>query len=101
MQEIDYSVSIATQNRPTLVQRAVQSVREQTHASCQLLVVSDMDDPATCAATSELLGPNYFFVQRKGEPGPAESRNLALQMGTGKHIIFLDDDDAFRPDFFF
>ena len=99
MQEIDYSVIIATHNRPTLVQRAVQSVREQTHASCQVLVVSDMDDPPTYAATRELLGPNDFFVQRKGKPGPAESRNVALQMATGNHIIFLDDDDAFRPDF--
>jgi glycosyltransferase involved in cell wall biosynthesis len=99
MQEIDYSVIIATHNRPTLVQRAVQSVRKQTHASCQLLVVSDMDDPLTYAATTELLGPHDFFVQRKGKPGPAESRNIALQIAAGNHITFLDDDDAFRPDF--
>jgi glycosyltransferase involved in cell wall biosynthesis len=99
MQKVDYSVIIATHNRPTLVQRAVQSVREQTHASCQVLVVSDMDDPATYTVTTGLLGPNDFFVQRNGTSGPAESRNVALQIATGNRIIFLDDDDAFRPDF--
>ncbi len=99
MSALQASIVIATHRRPVLLQRAIASVRAQRHACHQIVVVSDADDEATDAALRGLLGPNDLYLSRRGRPGPAESRNLALQLVDGSHVVFLDDDDTFRPDF--
>ena len=37
------------------------------------------------------------FIRRSGKPGPAISRNIALDLARGDYILFLDDDDAWHP----
>lgn len=92
-----FSVVIATHRRPVLLARAIASLRAQTLACHQIVVVSDTDDEATDGLLRGLLGPNDLYLSRRGQPGPSDSRNLALQLVDGSHVLFLDDDDSFRP----
>ena len=65
----------------------------------QLIVVSDLADPATHGVVSQLLDGDDLFVQRRGVPGPATSRNLGISLAQGDQVMFLDDDDSFAPGF--
>lgn len=92
-----FSVVIATHRRPSLLARAIHSVRNQEGVGVQILVISDCIDNETYSVTAALLGPDDRFVQRVGPAGPAHSRNIGLQLSHNSHVIFLDDDDSFRP----
>lgn len=95
----EFSVIIATHNRPQLLGRAVQSIQQQTYQCRQIIVVSDTNDLETCQVASSTMRTGDLFIQRLGIPGPAESRNLGMKLITGDYFIFLDDDDTFQPDF--
>lgn len=94
-----FSVIIATHHRPDLLRRALKSIQQQTYTSHQIIVVTDVADIATCQVATEMMRDGDIFVMRNGNPGPAESRNLALRHATGDYVVFLDDDDSFRPEF--
>jgi GalNAc5-diNAcBac-PP-undecaprenol beta-1,3-glucosyltransferase len=100
MKQYVFSVIIATHYRAALLRRAIESVKAQTCSRCQTIVVSDVSDADTYSVSQELLEDQDLFIQRHGASGPAESRNLALKVATGDYVVFLDDDDAFRPDYF-
>jgi len=93
-----FSIITPTHLRPQLLARCLQSVRQQHDTlPFECIVVSDAVDPATDAVCTSLLGPMDTFVRRSGKPGPALSRNLALDMARGEYVLFLDDDDAWHP----
>jgi glycosyltransferase involved in cell wall biosynthesis len=94
-----YTVIVATHERPDLLRRALGSLLAQTYPCHQIVVVSDSTDTNTHAVVSETLRFGDVFIQRTGAPGPAKSRNIALSVATGDYVLFLDDDDAFRPQF--
>lgn len=62
-----------------------------------MVVVADLHDALTAQVASECLRPGDSFVVRSGEPGPSSSRNLGLTLARGRHVLFLDDDDAYAP----
>jgi len=94
-----FSVIIATHRRAALLARALASLHAQWHPPQQVLVVSDASDPETLRTFESLARDGDVFVQRTGAPGPAASRNLALRLAVGDYVLFLDDDDTFRPQF--
>jgi glycosyltransferase involved in cell wall biosynthesis len=99
MEKPSYSVVIATHNRPGLLRRALASIKQQSYAFQQVLVVSDVPDAASYAVANALLGVGDTFLQRSGAPGPAQSRNMAIPLVTADRLVFLDDDDVFKPHF--
>ncbi len=93
-----YSIIIPTHNRPKLLVRAINSIKNQSVCgNFEIIVVSDMVDIKTDILCSRLLEKNDIYIRRRGKPGPAESRNLALKVCTGDAVIFLDDDDELAP----
>ena len=99
MKRSQITVIIATHNRAALLRRALNSLLAQELPCHEIIVVSDVSDSGTYAVANEILRKGDVFVQRAGIRGPAASRNLALKLVTGTDVVFLDDDDAFRPDF--
>ncbi len=95
-----FSVIIPTHRRAQLLERALSSVRQQgVEADVEIVVVSDAVDAATDAVCTRWLTGCDAFVRRNGAPGPSASRNLGLRLATGRHVLFLDDDDALSPGF--
>lgn len=94
-----FSIIIATHNRSSLLERAIKSVHAQTYPHSQLIVISDVHNPASYEVATQTLQPGDIFIERKGSPGPSESRNLGLSLVKGEYFIFLDDDDSFDTEF--
>lgn len=92
-----FSIVTATHLRPALLARALTSLRAQTFQDFELIVVSDANDAATAATCAELLTERDVFIKRNGPGGPAHSRNLGMDLARGDWVLFLDDDDSFKP----
>ncbi|HET7863843.1 MAG TPA: glycosyltransferase family A protein, partial [Burkholderiaceae bacterium] len=92
-----FSVITTTHLRAPLLERALQSLRQQSFQDFEMIVVADALDAGTARVAAELLRAQDVFVKRNGAPGPAESRNLGMDMARGEWVLFLDDDDSFQP----
>lgn len=97
---LNFHVIIATHCRAHLLARALDSLLQQTYPCARMTVISDALDDKTYRVVSERLRNNDLFLQRQGSPGPAASRNLGLEWIAGDFVLFLDDDDTYRPNFF-
>jgi glycosyltransferase involved in cell wall biosynthesis len=90
-----FSLIVPTHRRATLLQRCIASVRRQgLAAAVELIVVSDVVDPATDLVCGQSLSAHDVYLRRNGRPGPSQSRNLGLQLAQGRYVLFLDDDDT-------
>jgi len=95
-----FSVVIPTHKRSVLLARALRSIKSQTGASAvELIVISDVIDSPTDEVCNSLLSTDDIYIRRNGVAGPSDSRNLGLSIASGQYILFLDDDDAWHPDF--
>jgi glycosyltransferase involved in cell wall biosynthesis len=94
-----YSIIIPTHGRPELLRRAIASLRSGSFKDFELLVISDEINKETFSVLAEVLTDKDTFVKRVGLKGPAASRNEGLKKARGAWVIFLDDDDAFSPEY--
>jgi glycosyltransferase involved in cell wall biosynthesis len=90
------SVIVPTRNRLELLQRALESVRYQTHQATEVLVV---DDASSDGTPDWLANSPYIHLHSEVRVGAAGARNLALREAQGEIIAFLDDDDQWAPDY--
>ena len=94
------SLIIPTHRRSVLLSRALKSINCQALRSrIEVILSSDMIDEATDQVSKELLLASDIYIRRNGPPGPAASRNIGLQLATGKFVMFLDDDDSWHENF--
>lgn len=93
------SVIMPTHNRRELLERAVNSVLEQTWASMEIIVVDDASDDDTPQYLKSLQDDhsNIQVIRNEESKGAAVSRNIAIEHANGSFITGLDDDDYWRP----
>lgn len=93
------TIYMPTKNRVELVQRAVQSVLEQTIDNWELIVVNDGSTDGTQAYLDTLThsDPRIKAIHHTESKGACASRNEAIQAASGEFVTGLDDDDEFTP----
>lgn len=94
------TVYIPTYNRIELLQRAVNSVLNQTYANFEIIIVDDCSTDGTQNYLEKLSSNNpriNFFTKDKNS-GACTSRNIAINNAVGEFITGLDDDDYFIED---
>jgi glycosyltransferase involved in cell wall biosynthesis len=91
------SAIIATRLRPKLVQRAIDSVLQQTFADLELIVVVDGPDPETESALSSVQDSRLRVIVNSKNLGSACSRMVGVNAAAGEWVAFLDDDDEWLP----
>lgn len=87
MKKLTSSVIICTRNRPDDLARMLSSLREQTMAPTEIIVVDSSDFPAAPA----------HFTYLHTEPGLTYQRNRGIAAATGDIIYFFDDDVILTP----
>ena len=96
LNKIKVSVIIPFYNRVELVQRAINSVLNQTYKNIEIILVNDGSkdsiDPVRKIVDKH---DNIILIDNKKNKGAAESRNDGIRKATGEYIAFLDSDDEF------
>src|SRR5215468_4951735 len=91
------SVVIPTHNRPEMLADALASVRAQTFADYEIIVISNGEDTATRRDSRRAAawnGARYFEFD---EGNLSKARNHGIELAAGEWIAFLDDDDMWLP----
>ena len=95
----EISVIIPTHNRRLLLERAVESVVNQTFPGAIELVICD---DASTDDTSEFIDTiesefRILYLRNDVNLGPSGTRNRAIRASAGRFVALLDDDDEWEP----
>lgn len=93
------SVVITAYNVSEFIAEAVESVKNQTYESFEIILVNDgsTDQPELHRALSPHFDDIIYVEQENAGAGAA--RNAAIDLSRGNIIAFLDGDDAWLPDY--
>lgn len=92
------SVYMPTRNRAEYLERAIESVLDQTYSPLELIIVDDASDDETATLLSTFNELDNIIILKNSEPlGAPASRNLAVKNATGEFVTGIDDDDYWRP----
>lgn len=90
------SVCMPHHNRPHLLLRAIESIKQQTYPSIEIVVVDDGSDGAD---SDRVLGQlsrdpsDQITVVRQENRYAGAARNTAVRHARGEFIMFMDDDN--------
>ncbi|UJH89868.1 glycosyltransferase [Antarcticibacterium sp. 1MA-6-2] len=98
------SIVIPTYKRGEKLQRAIDSVINQTYTNWEVLVVDDNNPDTKDRKETEKLIEFYKsdnrikYLKQVRNSGGAVARNTGIKNSEGELIAFLDDDDQFLPE---
>jgi glycosyltransferase involved in cell wall biosynthesis len=94
------SILIPAFHADPFIRTALESVRTQTHANWELIVVEDgsHDDTERIVAEFSASSPQRVIYDNLGENfGAACARNRLMELASGEVFAFLDADDSWSP----
>ncbi len=91
------SIIVPTYNRAYCLQAAIDSVRAQSHADWELIVVDDGSIDATPDLLERYANDERIRYMKRANGGVAAARNTGLAEARGNYIAFLDSDDTWKP----
>ena len=89
-------VSAHTEKRWERLQRCIDSLRHQSRAPDEILVVIDHNPALLQTARSGLMGVRV--IENFNEGGAAGSRNAGIASSSSSLVAFIDDDAEAAPD---
>ena len=89
------SVIIPTYNRAHILERAIDSVIQQTFKDIEVIIIDD----GSTDQTNRLIRENYPTInyQQQTHSGVSAARNLGIQIANGELLALLDSDDSWQP----
>lgn len=93
------SIVLPTHNRAPFLLQAFASIRSQTFADWELIIVDDgsTDDSRAVVARLTADTPQPVRYVYQDNAGPAVARNTGVDHARGEHIAFFDSDDYWLP----
>lgn len=100
--ELRVSIVIPTYNRPDLLDRLLASIKKQTFAGFEVLIVDDnspnqREYERVIARYTESLN-EFYFLRNEKNGGAPYSRNRGIKLAKYDLIALVDDDDEWLPD---
>jgi len=93
---LSISVVLPYYNGSRFVGEALASIRSQTFAPLEVIVVDDASRPEEAAALDRL-APDCVVIHMEKNGGPSVARNVGIARARGEWIAFLDCDDLWQP----
>jgi glycosyltransferase involved in cell wall biosynthesis len=90
------SVIIPTYNREKYLNKAIESVSNQTYNNIEILVIDDGSETNYAESICNKYFNCTYFYKKNG--GLSSARNYGISKVKGDYIAFLDDDDFWRED---
>ena len=93
------TVILPTHNRASLLQQAIDSIRQQTFTDWELIIVDDGSRDSTSDVVQAWMqkDPRIRYHRHNTNRGSATTRNTGLKHARGTYIAFQDDDDVSHP----
>ena len=91
------SVILPSYNRAHLIERAIQSVLEQTYYDLELIIVDDGSSDNTEAVVRKLRDGRIRYVKHEIKSGANAARNTGIRVARGIFLAFQDSDDYWLP----
>lgn len=92
-----FSIIIATFNRSSLLEIAINSVLDQSFTDWELIISDDGSTDSTELTVNNFVSDpriSYYFHSNQGV---TSARNIGAFMAKGEFLIFLDSDDWVKP----
>lgn len=90
------SVIITTYNRPELLQESIKSVLNQTYTNFELIIIDDCSDNETRDCIAMFNDERIIYHRNDVNMHLSASRNIGIDICSGKFLCFLDDDDIWN-----
>lgn len=103
MEKTKVSIIIPTYKRNDMLERAINSVLNQTYKNIEVIVVDDNDEGSIYRKNNEILMKKFKsnskvrYLKHIKNMNGAVARNTGIYNSEGEYITFLDDDDEFLP----
>src|SRR5690606_12704683 len=92
------AVIIPMFNAQATLRATLESVRQQTHAELDIIVVDDgSTDASPQIAATEAAADVRIRVVRQPNSGVAAARNLGAALSSAEYLAFIDADDLWAP----
>jgi glycosyltransferase involved in cell wall biosynthesis len=91
MADLLVSVVIPSIRDKDVIQRAINSIREQSYSPIEVIIVSEGQFKSANLFSSE--GIQSITLTQNEKSGVSGARNTGIQEASGEFIAFLDDDD--------
>ena len=92
------SVIIPTYNRGYIIERAIESVQNQTYNELEIIIVDDGSTDNTEEIVSRISDSRIRYLKNPINKGVSHTRNLGIAAATGAYIAFQDSDDIWKPE---
>lgn len=96
---IPVSIIMPAFDRVNCIDKAIDSVSNQTHKSWELIIVDDGSNDGLNTFVEKYISENRIKYQRKPWGGVSQARNHGLDRAKGKYIFYLDTDNSWYPEY--
>lgn len=88
-----FSIIIPMYNSEKFIDRAIQSLLNQTYKNFEIILVNDCSTDQTLLVCEKYIKSNIKLLDLDKNLGVSNARNIGLQNAKGEYVLFLDSDD--------
>ena len=99
MEEVNVSIITATYNSSQYIAKTIDSIRNQSYSSWELLITDDCSNDNTIEIIREItnIDQRVKLFSLKENSGAGKARNNSIREAAGRYIAFCDSDDLWLP----
>ena len=100
-EQLKVSIILPVYNAEKTLERAINSVINQTYKNIELIVIENGEKKETEEICKKFQVDNEYNIKYvyNSVANVSKARNMGLQNATGKYIAFIDADDKYEKDF--